>query len=129
MFFSFLSSTMPSTSSVLKGLFVVGPTRRDIYHMTHMYNVPSIMRDGILSHNVVHTKSPHIIYNADVVDRGSTITLPSGKTLWVRTYTNFTFHNILYLHRTRIMPIFTFNLVIPCFIKLLGMYLLILWLF
>lgn len=60
------------------------PEIRNLYYITHVDNVKSIVRDGILSHAVVeelHVEHKQI-YDAAIVGRRSKRMAPDGQTLW-----------------------------------------------
>ena len=65
---------MPKKASEVKGL----------YYITHVDNVASILRDGILSHETVVRKGiPYTpIYDAAIVSSRKLTTAPDGKSLW-----------------------------------------------
>jgi len=57
---------------------------RNLYYITHLENVPSILHHGILSHEAVKEKALGFtaIYDVEIVSRRSRISTPDGKTLW-----------------------------------------------
>ncbi|MFQ5925011.1 MAG: DarT ssDNA thymidine ADP-ribosyltransferase family protein [Dehalococcoidia bacterium] len=57
---------------------------KNLYYITHMDNVPSILKQGILSHErVVAEEIPFTrIYNEEIVANRREIRLPDGRTLW-----------------------------------------------
>lgn len=61
-------------SSAIKGL----------YYITHIDNIPSILKLGILSHNMVEKEGLHYtpIYDAQIVSNRHAIKVPDGRTLW-----------------------------------------------
>jgi len=60
------------------------PEIKGLYYITHMDNVPSILRHGILSHRLVldHGIPYTSIYDAAIVSNRQTKTAPDGKSLW-----------------------------------------------
>ena len=65
-----------------------------LYYITHWDNLPSIFRDGIVSHNKAAEMEArgvkiHKIYNQGVVDRRKHKQTPDGKSLW--DFANFYF--------------------------------------
>ena len=70
-----------STRSSIKGL----------YYITHIDNLPSILSNGILSHELIEERriqfSP--IYDAGIVSRRKGIQTPEGRSLW--SYANLYF--------------------------------------
>jgi ssDNA thymidine ADP-ribosyltransferase, DarT len=63
---------------------MTGRSIRNLYYITHLDNVPSILRHGILSHEEIQRKGLHFtaIYDVDIVSRRSHISVPDGRTLW-----------------------------------------------
>jgi ssDNA thymidine ADP-ribosyltransferase, DarT len=61
-----------------------GSSLRNLYYITHLENVPSILRHGILSHEEVQDRGLDAvaIYDVDIVSRRSHISTPGGRTLW-----------------------------------------------
>lgn len=59
-------------------------TIRNLYCITYMDNVPSIVRHGILSHGEIQRMGLAFtaIYDTDIVSRRSQISVPDGRTLW-----------------------------------------------
>jgi len=57
---------------------------KELYYITHINNVPSILREGILSHEIIETrKIPFTpIYNAEIVAKRRDIKTPDGRSLW-----------------------------------------------
>jgi len=59
-------------------------TLKDLYYITHIDNIPSILKSGILSHEEVEKR--HIqytpIYDKKIVKNRRNITAPNGKNLW-----------------------------------------------
>lgn len=58
---------------------------RGLYYITHIDNLPSILKNGILSHNEIEKqgiKNYTPIYNKEVINRRKSIKTPDGKTLW-----------------------------------------------
>ncbi|MGB9878297.1 MAG: DarT ssDNA thymidine ADP-ribosyltransferase family protein [bacterium] len=60
------------------------PKLRGLYYITHMDNVESILKRGILSHErVVKEKIPHTpIYDERIVSKRKEKSVPEGKSLW-----------------------------------------------
>jgi len=63
---------------------MTGRSTRNLYYITHLDNVPSILRHGILSHEEIQGKGLHFtaIYDVDIVSRRSHISVPDGRTFW-----------------------------------------------
>lgn len=64
---------------------------RNLYYITHINNLPSILEKGILSHERIEkeqVRSTHI-YNADIVNRRKEKSTPDQKSLW--NYANLYF--------------------------------------
>lgn len=61
-----------------------GKSMTELYYVTHIDNIPSILRQGILSHELIHSRNiPHTpIYDEGIVSNRRTITTPNGKSLW-----------------------------------------------
>ncbi|HDN79861.1 MAG TPA: DUF4433 domain-containing protein [Chloroflexi bacterium] len=57
---------------------------RGLYYITHIGNLPSILKRGILSHYLVErNRIPHIaVYDEEIVARRKEITAPDGRSLW-----------------------------------------------
>ena len=55
-----------------------------LYYITHVDNVASILNEGILSHGEILRRglSYTPVYNRAIVDRRSAITTPAGRSLW-----------------------------------------------
>lgn len=67
------------------------PDIRDLYYITHIDNLPSILEKGILSHERIeeeHIQSARI-YNIDIVNRRREKNTPTQKSLW--SYANLYF--------------------------------------
>ena len=64
---------------------------RELYYITHIDNLPSILARGILSHAKMDAEGVHStpIYDADVVSRRNRIMTPDTKSLW--SYANLYF--------------------------------------
>ena len=64
---------------------------RGFYYITHIDNLPSVLRHGILSHQLVEErKIPYTtIYDTKIVTDRKGILVPSGKSLW--SFANFYF--------------------------------------
>ena len=61
---------------------------RNLYYITHVENVQSILRNGILSHDETNERGLEstAIYDADIVSRRAHISVPDGRSLW--SFTN-----------------------------------------
>lgn len=57
---------------------------RNLYYITHVDNLPSILERGILSHSRVEEEDVDFkpIYDSEIVTRRSEKKLPNGKSLW-----------------------------------------------
>ena len=64
---------------------------RNLYYITHMDNLSSILKRGILSHERIEDErvQPARIYNTDIVNRRKEKNTPGGKSLW--SYANLYF--------------------------------------
>ena len=64
---------------------------RNLYYITHLNNLPSILEKGILSHEKIEEEhlQPARIYNADIVNRRKEKSTPDQKSLW--SYANLYF--------------------------------------
>jgi len=60
------------------------PEIKGLYYITHIDNLPSILRLGILSHRLVQERGIQYtqIYDAAIVSKRQTKTAPDGKSLW-----------------------------------------------
>ncbi len=60
------------------------PEIKSLYYISHVDNVPSILRHGILSHQLVQDRGIQCtrIYEAAIVSNRQTKTAPDGKSLW-----------------------------------------------
>jgi len=60
------------------------PHLRELYYITHIDNLPSILKKGILCHNYVKEKNIKFtpIYDAEIVEGRKNIRTPSNKSLW-----------------------------------------------
>lgn len=60
------------------------PEVTNLYYITHIENLPSILRHGILSHAEVERRSLNrvAIYDASIVNRRRERRAPDGRTLW-----------------------------------------------
>lgn len=65
---------------------------RELYYITHIDNVDSILKHGILSHKQILEKEIPFtpIYDSEIVSRRKKISTPNGKTLW--DYANLFFN-------------------------------------
>jgi ssDNA thymidine ADP-ribosyltransferase DarT-like protein len=66
-------STNPGTKSI-----------KELYYITHVDNIPSIIRHGILSHELILSRKVSYtpIYDEEIVSNRRRVTTPNGKTLW-----------------------------------------------
>ena len=57
---------------------------KELYYITHIDNVPSILQLGILSHATMESEGIPFtpIYNAEIVSKRQSITTPDGRSLW-----------------------------------------------
>lgn len=57
---------------------------RELYYLTHIKNIPSILREGILSHERIEKEGIEYtpIYDKEIVSRRKDITVPDGRSLW-----------------------------------------------
>ena len=64
---------------------------KNLYYITHIDNLPSILERGILSHERIQKEGlqPAHIYNTDIVNRRSKKNTPDRKSLW--SYANLYF--------------------------------------
>ncbi len=64
---------------------------RNLYYITHIDNLPSILEKGILSHKKIEEEHVHRahIYNTDIVNRRKEKNTPDRKSLW--SYANLYF--------------------------------------
>lgn len=64
---------------------------RELYYITHIDNLPSILARGVFSHERIETEGVHTtpIYDADIVSRRNQITAPDKRSLW--SYANLYF--------------------------------------
>ncbi len=64
---------------------------RELYYITHIDNLPSILARGVFSHEKVKTEgiTTTLIYDADIVSRRSQIMAPDNSSLW--SYANLYF--------------------------------------
>ncbi len=63
----------------------------ELYYITHLDNLPSILARGVFSHEKIETEGVHTtpIYDADIVSRRSQIMAPNKRRLW--SYANLYF--------------------------------------
>ncbi len=61
-----------------------GKSIKELCYITHVDNVPSILRHGILSHELIQSRGIKYtpIYDEEIVSNRRTITAPNGKSLW-----------------------------------------------
>ncbi len=64
---------------------------RELYYITHIDNLPSILSRGVFSHEKIEAEGVHTtpIYDADIVSRRNQITAPDKRSLW--SYANLYF--------------------------------------
>jgi O-acetyl-ADP-ribose deacetylase (regulator of RNase III) len=57
---------------------------RTLYYITHINNIPSILKNGIMSHERMETEKIKFtpIYDEQIISRRQSKTAPNGKTLW-----------------------------------------------
>ncbi|MFB0524205.1 MAG: DarT ssDNA thymidine ADP-ribosyltransferase family protein [Phycisphaerae bacterium] len=57
---------------------------KELYYITHIDNVPSIVKHGILCHQIIEEKNIEFtaIYNKEIVSRRAQREVPGGKSLW-----------------------------------------------
>jgi O-acetyl-ADP-ribose deacetylase (regulator of RNase III) len=57
---------------------------RELFYITHIDNLSSILKDGILAHKQIEKLGIAFkpIYNKEIVSRRKTITTPDGRSLW-----------------------------------------------
>ena len=57
---------------------------KELYYITHINNVPSILKLGILPHETMEREGIPFtpIYNAQIVSKRKSITTPDGRSLW-----------------------------------------------
>ncbi len=62
----------------------MGKYIKELYYITHIKNVPSILKSGILCHQIIEEKNVEFtaIYNKEIVSRRAQRLVTSGKTLW-----------------------------------------------
>lgn len=61
-----------------------GESIKHLYYITHIDNLPSILQNGILSHEQVETRQIKYtpIYDKEIIENRRNRTLPDGKNLW-----------------------------------------------
>lgn len=59
-------------------------TIRELYYITHVDNIPSILKKGIFCHGLIHDQGVKYtpIYNKEIVSRRKSIKVPDGRSLW-----------------------------------------------
>jgi hypothetical protein len=57
---------------------------KELYYITHINNVPSILKHGVLSHELIEEQGVPFtpIYNAEIVAKRHDIQAPDGRSLW-----------------------------------------------
>lgn len=62
----------------------MGKYIKELYYITHIENVPSILKRGILCHQTIEEKNIEFtpIYDKEIVSRRAQRLVPGGKTLW-----------------------------------------------
>lgn len=75
-----MSSLLEAKTGSAKSRFVI----RELFYITHVKNIKSILEKGILSHKQIEESgiTYERIYNKDVVSRREAITVPDGRSLW-----------------------------------------------
>ena len=70
---------------------------KSLYYITHINNIPSILKKGILSHSLIENLKLDFtpIYDSQIVSNRSKRNTPDGKNLW--NFANLYFHNIPHL--------------------------------
>jgi len=65
---------------------------RELYYITHVDNIPSILNRGVLSHERIHAAGIEFkhVYNEDIVEKRKEIKAPNGRSLW--TFANLYFN-------------------------------------
>lgn len=60
------------------------PEIKELYYITHINNVPSILERGILSHEIMERENIPVtrIYNPEIVAKRRAIKTPDGRSLW-----------------------------------------------
>ena len=71
-------------TNIIKRTFMSGFGIKELYYITHKNNIPSILKLGILSHNLMLQKKIHFtpIYDKSIVNNRKAINTPEGKSLW-----------------------------------------------
>ncbi len=73
------------TTDIVAEMAPVGaPKTRDLYYITHIRNLTSILEHGILSHASVEARglTPALIYDAEIVSARKARLVPDGRSLW-----------------------------------------------
>jgi hypothetical protein len=75
---------IPESSTSLKAQQKPKPFVRELYYITHVDNLSSIIKNGIYSHEFIHQKNIPFtpIYNEQIVSNRKSITAPDGRSLW-----------------------------------------------
>ena len=62
----------------------MGKYIKELYYITHIENVPSILKQGILCHQIIEEEDIEFvaIYNKEIVSRRAQKVVPGGKSLW-----------------------------------------------
>jgi len=57
---------------------------RELFYITHIDNIPSILKRGIFSHERVHVEGIRFkhVYNEDIIEKRKEIKTPNGRSLW-----------------------------------------------
>ncbi len=89
-------STKPGTRSI-----------KELYYITHVDNIPSILRHGVLSHELILSKKvPYTrIYDEEIVSNRQRVTTPNGSTLWSFANLYFQPRNPMLYRVTREKPL------------------------
>ena len=82
----YLRSLLVNSEIVMQKLDI-----RELYYITHIDNLPSILARGVFSHAKMDAEGVHAtpIYDADIVSRRNHITTPDNSNLW--SYANLYF--------------------------------------
>lgn len=71
-------------TNIFRRTFMSGFGIKELYYITHKNNIPSILKLGILSHNLIQQKKINFtpIYDRSIVNSRKEISTPEGKSLW-----------------------------------------------
>jgi O-acetyl-ADP-ribose deacetylase (regulator of RNase III) len=75
---------IPESSTALKAQEKPKAFVRELYYITHVANLSSILKSGIYCHKLIEEKGITFtpIYNASIVSNRKSITAPDGRSLW-----------------------------------------------